>query len=205
MESYNEQVDDLRYSLTADSSSVFRIGTKFDKDPAFYNASSVEGSHLNMTALPPAKARKDMFQPYFSKASIGRLEPAIQAKVSRFVELVWQAGVTNEVVDLSYAFSCLTVDIITDYCFQKSPDALEAESFEDAIVAAFMRLVTAGRFEKYVPAVIDKVTYRLLTSLPRSVVAWMAPDLGNIQRLENVSFTLLEIRSQHRTDSWSCI
>lgn len=63
---------------------IYKSGTKFDKDGVFYASVLVDHSLFNVTDRSAAKTRKDMFQPYFSKAAIQRLESTIKAKVAKF-------------------------------------------------------------------------------------------------------------------------
>ena len=127
-----------------------------------------------------------MFQSYFSKASIQRLEPTIVAKVSRLVNLMCEAAAKNEIVDLAYAYRCLTIDNVADYCFGKSFGALEATNFKDPLAHALLILTSMGRLEKYFPKTLQTIS-TLMMKLPRSVVARLSPELGSVRGLEDVS------------------
>lgn len=91
----------------------------------------------------------------------------------------------NKTVDLSYAFRCLTIDIITMYCFQKSFDALHAPEFKDPTIAAFDTLQSSNQFGKYLPW-MDRLTFQLVDLLPPGMLKAMSPDLGFVKYLRDV-------------------
>jgi hypothetical protein len=165
---------------------VFRTGTKFDKDRNFYSHPTTEGAHLNMTSLPPAKARKDTMAPYFSRVAVSRLEPLIQDKISKFIILLLNAGYRNKVVDLSLGYRCLTIDVITHYCFQKSHDAMDAPGFEDPFVGALMVLTRNGRHDKYIPY-IGAMVFCSMMALPKGLVNGISPQLGSVRKYHDAS------------------
>ncbi len=170
---------------------IFRIGTNFDRYSPFYDSPVVAGSHITIAPLKPAKRCKDMLQPYFSKAAIQRLEPAIKAKVYRMIELMSQMAQNHQHIDLTYAYRCLTIDIITDYCFQKPFNSLEAKDFIDPLAHTFVVLLKNARFEKYLQSVA-KTAHWLIQNLPSTFVEWMSPELGSIRELKDVSLASLD-------------
>ena len=127
-----------------------------------------------------------MFQSYFSKAAIARLEPAIQEKVSTFVAHLCESARTDKVVDLSYAFRCLTLDIITTYCFQKSFDSMDAPDFKDPTIEAFMTLAGSQRIGKYFPW-IEAPAFKLVNFLSPKNLRALSPELGYVKGLLDVS------------------
>lgn len=127
-----------------------------------------------------------MFQPYFSKAAIQRLEPVIKAKVSRMVEQMRESGKNDQSVNLSYAYRCLTIDIITDYCFAKSFDAIEAKDFKFPVAHAMAVLSRNARFEKYLPW-ISSAAFHLISTMPLDLLRRLSPELLSVRALQDVS------------------
>lgn len=76
---------------------VFKPGTRFQKDPDFYNSHIVDGSFFNLCNTKEAKALKDMYQPYFSRAAIQRLEGSIHEKVNKFLDALRKAAQSSEI------------------------------------------------------------------------------------------------------------
>jgi cytochrome P450 len=95
----------------------------------FYAIVVVDHSLFNMTDRAATKTRKDMFQPYFSKVAIQRLESMIKAKVTQFLTVLASAAAGDKAMDISLGFSCLTAEVVTEYCNQKPLGALDAPDF----------------------------------------------------------------------------
>lgn len=66
------------------------------------------------------KIRKAPLLPFFSKRAVLSLEPQIHAKVSQLCTGLASFMARGEPVELNRAFLALTLDVITDYCFNRS-------------------------------------------------------------------------------------
>lgn len=66
------------------------------------------------------RMRRAPLNPYFSMQSINRLEPAIKSVIEIFCDRLREARRSGEPLDLFVAYSALTGDVITEYCFGKS-------------------------------------------------------------------------------------
>lgn len=75
------------------------------------------------------RKRRSAFSQFFSKTSIRRFEPFIQEIVDCLTQKVKARLDTGEPVNLSYAYSALTQDLITEYCFSDCLDILEKPDF----------------------------------------------------------------------------
>ena len=75
------------------------------------------------------RRRRGAFKNFFSKASVRRLQPVIQTLVDRLGEKVSEKVDTGEPVNLVYAYSALTQDVITEYCFSDCRNVLEMKDF----------------------------------------------------------------------------
>jgi hypothetical protein len=128
-----------------------------------------------MTDRSAAKIRKDMFQPYFSKGAIQRFESMIKGKIAQFLTVLDGASSGDKAMDLSLGFSCLTADVVMQYCNQKPLGALDApELFETA------------PFAWYFPNVLRVVTH-LTTQLPVKFVERYMPPIAAISWVQAVS------------------
>ena len=74
------------------------------------------------------RKRRAAFSQFFSKASIRRLEPLIQGLVDSLCQKV-EDGLKDGTVNLVHAYSALTQDIITEYCFSNCRGVLEMPDF----------------------------------------------------------------------------
>ena len=110
--------------------SVFKAGSRFNRDPTFYNNPQVDGSILNVPDGEVAKPHKNLFLPAFSKAAVNRLEGLIHEKLTIFLERLATASHKKTVTAISVAYNCLTADVVMHYCYQHSFGFLDAPDFE---------------------------------------------------------------------------
>ena len=75
------------------------------------------------------RQRRSAFSSFFSKASVRRLEPVIQTLVDRLCDRLAAKRDSGQPVNLLYAYSALTQDVITEYCFSDCRNVLEMEDF----------------------------------------------------------------------------
>jgi cytochrome P450 len=71
------------------------------------------------------RLRRGALNPFFSKRSIVSIEPIINDKIARLCALFRQQLSSQRPVELRLAFSSLTIDIISNYCFGESWNCLE--------------------------------------------------------------------------------
>jgi cytochrome P450 len=76
--------------------------------------------------------------------------------------------------DMHLAYSCYTVDIISDYCFAQSPDALSSPNLRAPIVEAFLALSDSWCAMKHFP-VLQKIN-----SLPTWLTIRLAPAMRGL-------------------------
>lgn len=77
------------------------------------------------------RQRRGRLSPFFSKASIRKLEPLVSNKVRRLCSRLEQTSGSGAVVSLTHAFVALTLDIISRVCFGFSYDFLEADTYAE--------------------------------------------------------------------------
>ena len=106
-----------------------------------------------------------MFQPYFSKAAIQRLESMIDGKIEQFLGVLARASSGEKALDMSLGFSCLTADVVLEYCNQKSLGALSAPDFRFAPIMQIEEAAVTFPYGWYIPNVVRVVT-QLTGKLP---------------------------------------
>lgn len=64
------------------------------------------------------RMRRDPWNPYFSKASVTRLQPLLlQGCVNKLLDRLAEYQAAGEPVVMTYAYACLTADVISEYSF----------------------------------------------------------------------------------------
>ena len=75
------------------------------------------------------RQRRAAVAPFFSKASIQRLEPSVQSVVDKLVLRLGAIQGSGTWVDLYHLFSALTADIVFEYSFARSPKFMDSPDF----------------------------------------------------------------------------
>lgn len=75
------------------------------------------------------RQRRGAFNAFFSKASIRRLEPLIRYLVNTLCERLAETKNTGKPVNIIHAYSALTQDIISEYCFADCRNVLHMDDF----------------------------------------------------------------------------
>lgn len=109
---------------------VFKVGTKFNRDPAMYSLPFTKGGFFNKSVVREGKAHRDLYVPYFSKANVVKMEHLIREHVTNFLSKLQVAGRESKDVDLSLGFRCLTADTLMGYTYDRPFGALDAPDFK---------------------------------------------------------------------------
>jgi hypothetical protein len=110
-----------------------------------------------------------MYQPYFSRVAIQRLEGLIHEKVNQFLDALQGAAKSSEAVDLTLGYKCLTADVVMGYCYQKTFGALDAPGFRFQLIQDLEELFQTAPLAWYFPTFVNALS-RFLSKLPRSVI-----------------------------------
>lgn len=127
------------------------------------------------------RMRRGVLNPYFSKRAITKLEPMIKEKIEALCAQLRQAASNKTPVNLGYAFGALTLDIITEYCYGISYDAINQPDFDPMWLDAVTDLSKNGHFLKHFGFMIP-----LMQSLPNSVVLKLNPLTANLLKMQSV-------------------
>jgi cytochrome P450 len=121
------------------------------------------------------RIRRASLNPFFSKQRIFRLEPVIQSLARRFCERCEDFKRAGQPVPLTFGFSCLITDVLTEYVMTESFHYLEAPDWVPQWVKTLRSIPEVGIWAKYVPGLLP-----LLKSVPQSWVAVMDPGMGMV-------------------------
>ena len=129
------------------------------------------------------RLRRSNFAHYFSKASLVRLEPGIQAMVDKFVFRLHQCQGTGRVINLLDLYACLTGDIIGQYAYARPFGFLDDEDFAPYWHKLMMDVSMNGHVAKQFGWIVP-----LMKSMPDWLVMKMNPLMMtfiNFQRVSN--------------------
>lgn len=97
-----------------------------------------------------------------------RLEHLICSKVDRFAAVLKDSAASDEPVDLTLGYMCLTSEIILDYCFGKPFGALDAPGFRFPLILAIEQFFDSNLATHYFPHIFNPLI-RLLGTFPASM------------------------------------
>lgn len=139
---------------------VYKMGTKFNKDPSIYDFAFSKGSLINEMNVKAARGHRDMYAPYFTRNAILNLEFVIRENLSTFLLRIDELAQKGSTIDLNLAFRCLTADTILKYVFDTNFGALQGPDGFDYAMVAPMEEFMAGwtlTFGWYFPRVMNAV------------------------------------------------
>lgn len=141
--------------------------------------------------------------PFFSKASVRRVEPIIQKHLDRLLVRLREFQRTREPIPLNTAFAAFTSDIITEYFFGRSYNYLDADDFNSAFSELMLGVHKMTGILKHVPGIIP-----LMEALPNRLVTHLNPARSAFLDLQSVGafqfddwmlwLTLLSYRTEHQ-------
>ena len=125
--------------------------------------------------------RRAALNPYFSKASVNKLEIINREKVSTLLERFEMHRATGKLISLSIILRALTSDIINQYAFGNSGNNLDRDDYNAPFyesIAAFFEIAPAAMHCGWLGPVLN--------SLPASLMIKLSPAMGTLYRMRKV-------------------
>lgn len=128
------------------------------------------------------RKRRAAFSPYFSKASIRRLEPRIIEALDILLRRLDASAKSGEVVPLGYVYRALSSDIITAYCFGKSTMFLMRDDYNAPLFDAMYRFFKLAWWNTHVGWFGP-----LMNSIPQQAQVMLMPGMKSWFIMHQVS------------------
>ncbi|CAI6331170.1 unnamed protein product [Periconia digitata] len=119
------------------------------------------------------RKRRAALLPFFSKASVRRLQPVITERVEVLLSRAKEFRGTGRVLNASCMFSALTNDVVNLYSFARCDYRLEDPNFDPWARDASLQGANSANFMKHAPWINDVVK-----RLPDAMVAKILPALA---------------------------
>lgn len=148
-------------------------GQTRDKYAWWTTAFGMDSSTFATPGHETHRVRRAALNPFFSTASVRRLQPMLEEKVDTLMRRLLGFRESGEIMNASFAFAALTNDIVMEYSFARCDHRLEAEDFEPSYRDASFFGSTAGNFLRHAPWV-----NALSQSLPDWLVEKCHPSLA---------------------------
>ncbi|CAN9450796.1 unnamed protein product [Alternaria alternata] len=128
---------------------IYNTKNRWDKEATLYQSFNEDRSSFGFLTYAEAKNRKDVLNKSFSLAAIESSEGLLVNKVKELCAAIEKRSKDAKSVDLFYAFRCMSVDVITTFCFGKSIHAVDEPDFKAPIVVALEAATPVGMYFKY--------------------------------------------------------
>ena len=101
------------------------MGSKYGKSANFYNALCVPDSTFGTPPNDIHKIRRGALNPMFSRQKVLELETIVQSKAAKVCRRMQEGIDAGRAVDLHHAFRSVSVDVISDFAFDRCYDFLD--------------------------------------------------------------------------------
>ncbi|KAH8594870.1 cytochrome P450 [Bisporella sp. PMI_857] len=184
---------DFYETIYASSASLRRT----NKYSWFTKSFGMDGSIFATAEHDLHRLRRAALAPFFSMASVRRLQPVLQERVDVLMQRLKGFKDTGEVLMASWMFAAFTNDVVMLYSFARCDNRLEAPDFDPSYRDASFFGSTAGSFMKHAPWVNN-----LMQSLPDSVARLLHPAMASfIAQKRNTLAQIANIRAG-KNDKW---
>lgn len=126
------------------------------------------------------RARREPWSPYFSKASVSRAQPHIQAVVNKFCDRLAQHRSAGQPVTMAPAYSCLTIDVISEFTFPEGYNYLDKEDFDAKTHDAYVILAKLTHVFKQ----FGWLAPILLNMTPMALTKYLSPGICSVLQNE---------------------
>ncbi|KAG0152686.1 hypothetical protein PDIDSM_42610 [Penicillium digitatum] len=163
---------------------LYRPGSRYYKDPSMHKVLGAPSSTLAESDPVRHKQRRAPLEPLFSKKNILSLEPMLMDHVDycskRFDELFSQ----GKPVSMEWALKSLAMDMVSQFAFGQSLDALSDPEFKSLQVRVFQQYLPSLHVIKAFPFV------RLLNLLPLWIVKRISHSVEMGHELERKGYAV---------------
>ena len=117
--------DEVHLSDPENYDRIYHVGSKYTKSPNLYNALCLPKATFGTISNEVHHVRRGVMNPMFSRKMVLELESVVQDKANKVCRLMQQGVDNGTPVDLHHAFRSVSVDVISDFAFDKSYDLLD--------------------------------------------------------------------------------
>ncbi|KAI8625210.1 cytochrome P450 [Xylariaceae sp. FL1651] len=146
----------------------YSASRRSDKYPYYTRYIGLDFSGFGTVEHDLHHKRRSALQPYFSTASVRRLQPVMQERIDVLLKRMNGFKDTDEVFSATSMFSAFTNDLVSTYCFARCDHRLESQNFDPSARNAARAGVKTIHWLKNAPW-INQVMIALPESLTRSL------------------------------------
>jgi hypothetical protein len=172
--------NELSLSDPENYETIYYVGSKYAKDPRYYDAFGME--YASFTSCPNElhRLRRGPLNKFFSRAMVLELQSIVQEKADKLCALITKNSKAEEMLDIHHGCRALSIDVITEYMFNKCYDLLDAAD----LGTNFFELVRGIGPALWVFQQWPELS--IMNRLPLWVLKKMSPPLAQILNLQEV-------------------
>ncbi|KAE8383477.1 cytochrome P450 [Aspergillus bertholletiae] len=121
------------------------------------------------------RMRRAILSPFFSKASVYRLEPVIQDKIDEMLERMEGFRLSRQPIPLFEMFAALTNDVVMEYAFARSDRRLAQPDFDPVFLNALTAASDMSHWVLHLNWILE-----ILQSMPVWLARWFNPRIGKV-------------------------
>ncbi|KAL3420072.1 cytochrome P450 [Phlyctema vagabunda] len=166
-------------------------GRRRDKWEWFTNQFGIPESVFATVAHGTHRMRRTALNPFFSVASVRRLQPMIEERLDAFLGRFRDFQESGEVMTINLAFAAFTNDVVMQYAFARSDHRLEAPDFDPSFHDASVVGSTMGHLTKQITWILP-----LMQSMPDWVTIRLNANMASYVKLQrDIHKQIAEIQS----------
>lgn len=149
---------------------LYNMSNRLDKSPYFYCMLGNPMASFGTISADLHRTRRGALNPFFSQQAVSNFSSHVCEIVDRFVHRVDECTKRGESIPLSYAYRCVTVDIITEYIFGHQFNLLDRPDWGKNFYSAWRNLWEISPTIRQFPWMLDA-----FMSMPRWLTALTNP------------------------------
>jgi len=102
------------------------MGSGFYKSPVFYGAFCIPNASFATPSESLHRRKRARLNPMFSRRMVLNLEEVVQDKAQKIIQILQKATEEKRPVDLHHTFRSLSIDVISEYAFNKCFNLLDS-------------------------------------------------------------------------------
>jgi hypothetical protein len=165
--------DEAHLSDPNNYETIYRVGTRYWKDPVFYSAYGAKTTSFGAISHELHRVRRAALNPCFSRKMVLELEEVVHSKAQKLCNRVADAVQASDPADLHHGFRAVAVDVITDYAFDSCYNLLDKPGFGTDYFGLMFTLI------KRSPLFLQ---FPLIQSIAMNTPAWLRKLSGGPMR-----------------------
>src|ERR1700753_529933 len=121
--------NEIHLADSANFEKIYYVGSKYTKAKDFYLAFTIPNATFCTVPNDIHRIKRSRLNPMFSRKMVLELEEIVQDKANKLISVANKCIKSGEAMDLHHMFRCVSVDVITEYSFDKSYDLLDVPDF----------------------------------------------------------------------------